>query len=141
MISISSWKLRIKSNINTQPLWLDKMYFASKPLVNLQRELNAPVPNFFVVKCGALSQEFPLSAWDQILTVGAGLVNNKTLFIEWIYRTSQGSSKVGVSAIPIYNVVFSTGFTGGSNFVTPPAPTPAPTPAPSPGGGDSGGGY
>lgn len=105
MVTINSWKLRIKNNLPTNIVWLDRLFYASKPLINLQRELVAPVPNVFVIKCGSLSQEYPLSAWNQILTVSAGLVINKTLIIEWIYRTSQGDSKVGVSALPIYDAV------------------------------------
>lgn len=105
LVTSTEWKLRIKNGFASQPLWLEALYKNTRPLKNAQTEVDPPTPNFFVVKCGALSAEFSIANWGSVLTVGAGLEINKTLFIEWIYRTPSGDAKVGISGLPIYDAV------------------------------------
>lgn len=105
MITASDWRLRIKSGLASQPIWLDRLYNDAKPLVSLTTELVPPIPNMFIIVAGGIRQEYSIRQWDSVLTVGAGLVIDKTLRIEWIKRTTNGDLKLAVTSLPIYDAL------------------------------------
>lgn len=96
--------VRVDSGIATFEEWLEKTYFATRPITNTTKELNPPKPNFFIVKNGPVSAEFSITSWNSNLQVGFGIVTNDTMFLEFIHRTPSADVKLGIAGLPIYNV-------------------------------------
>jgi hypothetical protein len=103
IINQNLWKLKVDSDIPTFAEWLDKFYYNTKPIVDKQKEITPPTPNFFIVRCGNSSAEFPITDWNQELTYGNGPVINDTMYIEFIKRTSGADIKLSVAGVPTYD--------------------------------------
>ena len=101
-VNSNSWHFKVDSDIATQEEWLNRVYYATKPLFNSQVELTPPTPNFFAVNVGGVRTEFPLSEWNQELTIGNGPIINDTAFIEFFLRTVNGDVRLASAGIPIY---------------------------------------
>lgn len=104
MLAVSNWKLRIDSGFVYLDNWLDRLFYDGKPLVDLQREVKAPEPDFFALLIGADRFEYPISMWNQELTIARDLTINGTLFIEFFKRTSSSDLVLGLAAMPIYEL-------------------------------------
>jgi hypothetical protein len=102
LLSASSTRLNLRSGCTSQNEWLQKLYFNTKPLYDSRREINPPTPNFFAIEIGSARYEYPVSAWNNDITVPSGVQINDTLFIEWFRRTATGDILLGKSGLPIY---------------------------------------
>lgn len=103
MINSNLWKIKVDADITTQAEWLDRLYYNSKPLMNAQRELAPPTPNFFVVRTAAGGRtEFPISAWNSELTIDDILTINDTIYIEFIRRLATNDVQLAIAGLPIY---------------------------------------
>lgn len=101
IISGTLSKITLLSGISTQNEWLEKLYFATKPLYDRRRETRPPEPNFFAVNVNGTRYEFPITAWNNPLSVGGGLEIDDTLFIEFFKRDSGTDMLLGMSAIQL----------------------------------------
>lgn len=102
-INTNLYRLNISLDETDFDEWIDRIYYRTKPLIDPTRELNAPLPTHFVIKVLGQVFEFPISQWNQELTIGSsGINNNDTLFIEFIRKTPDTDLYLGVSGIPIY---------------------------------------
>lgn len=104
MITASNYRLRVSSNFQTLTEWLSKLFYDAKPLINLQKEIKAPEPNFFAIIVNGNRYEFPITAWNTDLTIGQSFEINGTLFIEFIRRTPTGDIILGMAGLPIYEM-------------------------------------
>lgn len=104
MITVTNWKLRIDSGHLHLDNWVNALYYNSKPLVDLKREVKAPEPDFFAILIGNERFEYPISMWNQELTIARSLTINGTLFIEFFKRTTGNDLILGLSALPIYEL-------------------------------------
>lgn len=102
MTNANLWKLRLGSALLSQDQWLKNVYYNTKPLYNVLKEVNPPVPTHFSVQIGDNSYDFPISAWNDELSVGAGLAINGTVFIRFIRRTQQSDMQLSMAAMPVY---------------------------------------
>jgi len=102
-ISAGVWKLKIDAGIASFDEWLERTYFATKPIVNQLTELIPPKTNYFAVICGTTRTEFPIENWNTVLTVGDGPVINGTLFIEFFFRNNTTDIRLATAGMPIYD--------------------------------------
>lgn len=100
-VNVNFWKLNLDSGATTLEEWLQKLYYNTKPLSDPTREAAPVIPNFFRVKFGSQVIECQLSQWNQELTVGRGLVNNQTLFIEFFRRINGNDLELAVAGLVI----------------------------------------
>jgi hypothetical protein len=98
---ISSNVLNVTSGLATQSLWLEKLYLATYPLVNPNTEIAPMTPTHFIVSYEGIATEYPISSWDQNLSVATAITNYSTLFIRFIKRTASGDLNLAVSALII----------------------------------------
>jgi hypothetical protein len=85
--------------------WLDRMYYRTKPLIDQQRELQAPAPTHFRVRFGVYDLDYPISEWNVTKQIGNGITDNSTVFIEFIKRTSLSDIQLSVAGLPVWQVV------------------------------------
>jgi hypothetical protein len=103
LVSANNYKLTVHSGLTTKADWLNRVYYASKPIIDLEREITAPEPNFFAIIAGNNRVEFSIDDWDKNLTIGSGPVINGTVFIEFFKRVSTNDIQLAIAGMPIYN--------------------------------------
>jgi len=104
MVTATNYRVQLSSGILTLTEWLSKVFYDSKPLVNLSKEVKAPEPNFFAVITTGGRYEFPITAWNTELTISQSFAINGTMFIEFFRRTPNGDIILGMSGLPIYEL-------------------------------------
>lgn len=91
--------LNLSSDIITQDQWLTRVYKETFPLVNPNTEIEPIAPTHFVVTFNNASTEYPLSDWNQDITVPGTIVAYQTVFIRFVKRTSTGDQLLAMSAM------------------------------------------
>lgn len=104
MIDANNNKVRVASGATTLQEWLDKFYYSSKPLVNLQTETVPPEPNYFAIRVGNYRTVFNVSRWNTELTLTHPVTINSTAVFEFIKRTASGDLILAVSGVPVYEI-------------------------------------
>lgn len=82
--------------------WLNRVYYATRPLIDPNKEATPPVPSHFRIKYGAFDYVFPISQFGAEQIIGNGLNNNNTLYIEFLLRTPDTDLQLAVAGLPIY---------------------------------------
>lgn len=104
MINANLYEMKVDSGFTSLEQWLNKLYWAGKPLYDPLREGNAPEPNVFVVVVGGTELEFSVDQWNQQFQVGAGLALNGTAIIKFLRRTSTTDLQLGIAPMAIYEL-------------------------------------
>lgn len=88
-----------------QAVWLNRLYWATKPLTDPATELAAPTPNMFALYDGTYSTEYTISNWaNTSLQFAYNVPDNGTLFVKFFYRTNESDLQLSMSALPIWQV-------------------------------------
>lgn len=95
-------KIKIDSGALTQTAWLDKLYFATKPLVDDAREVTAPVPNYYTLVVGNVELEYPIGQWNSEQLIETSIANGSTVFVKFFKRTPEGDIQLSVAGLPVY---------------------------------------
>lgn len=104
MINQNLWNVNIKSDIATQPEWVESVYRQTRPLFDLKKELKAPEPTHFVFVYGTTRTEYPIARWEETLQVGGELDITGTLYVEFIKRTDTGDLRLALAGFPIHEL-------------------------------------
>lgn len=83
-------------------VWLQRMYFDSKPLVDTQTESLPPTPTHFALVFGTDSVECPISQWNQDIAISQVLNNNDTLFVKFFKRTPETDIQLATAGLPVW---------------------------------------
>lgn len=97
--NVNNWKLNLASGCATKEEWLEKVFYASKPLYDPYSELKAPEPNFFVLVSKNHRVEVPIANWGSLLTVHEVPDEGDPVYLEFIRRTSETDLQLGKSGI------------------------------------------
>lgn len=101
-VNVNNWKVDISCGLATQAEWLEKVYYATKPLVDPQTEDVAPEPNYFVLVSGNYRVECPIAAWNTIITSQEAPDDGGVIYIEWLRRSSSDDLQLGVSGLVVH---------------------------------------
>jgi hypothetical protein len=125
MISENLWLVDLSLGEDDVNDWLDRIYWTTEPLYNPSLEVAAPTPNMFSVIVNGVETVFPISQWNQTLTINQSITPYSTLFVRFFRRTSNNDLQLAMAGVPAYP-------TSNVTPVTTPVPsgTPAPTVAP-----------
>lgn len=103
-INHNFYKLNLSSGFTTQTEWLAKLYKAMRPVVNPMAEIEAPLPTHFRIRVGASEVlEKSISQWNETFTVLNGLVENGSVYIEWIRKTPETDLEMGTSGLILWD--------------------------------------
>lgn len=103
-LSANLSRLTINSGATSLQDWLEKVYYATKPLIDRTREVKAPEPNFFAITVNGNRYEYPVATWNNPITIGATFEINDTLFIEFFRRSNGTDVLLSTSGMPIYEM-------------------------------------
>ncbi len=101
MVNSNLWNIQVHSNRANFQDWIRDVYKATKPLLDRRSQVAPPDPTHFVIFKGANRHEFPITSWNQQLTVSTAIGSSGTLFIEFIRRTAGGDLRLAVAGLPI----------------------------------------
>jgi hypothetical protein len=85
-----------------QAEWLERIYYATKPLTDGDREVVPPAPTHFALMVGGVGLEFPISQWNSTLIINEALPDSGTAFVKFFKRTPDNDIQLSVAGLPIY---------------------------------------
>lgn len=101
MVNQNLWKVDIRSNIGSFNLWLEAMYYNTKPLFNVRKEIKAPIPTHFAIVLDGARTEYPIESWDKELTTNSNLDFHSNIYIEFLKVDGTNKMKLSVAGLPI----------------------------------------
>lgn len=104
MINSNLYEIKVDSGVSTKEEWLNKLYWAGKPIYDPLKEGNAPIPNFFIIVAGNQEFEYDVDEWNVQQQIANGLAVNGTVVIKFIRRTQTTDLQLGLAALPIYEL-------------------------------------
>lgn len=97
-------QLNLAGIYGAQTNWLTAMLALSEPLINTPTETTYPAPTHFAVYYNSVRTVYPISSWNQILTINQTIGTNDTLFVEFFQRTPNADLQIGIAGVPIYAI-------------------------------------
>lgn len=98
-LNVNDWRMNISAGITTKEEWLERVFYASKPLFDPDTEERAPEPNYFTLVSGAHRVEASIDQWNSIISMDESPPEGGLVFIEFIKRTQTTDLQLGVSAM------------------------------------------
>lgn len=92
-------KFKIDCEIATQEEWLNRVYYATYPLIDRFKEIKPPKPTHFEIMYAGRSATYTIAEWNSILTLDVELPHNSTIFIKFIRRQAQMDMQLSVAAM------------------------------------------
>lgn len=110
--SVGNYKVNLSNGILSLQEWLDKLYYAVKPLYDRQTETGPLLPTHFVLNLNGFRTKYPLARWNTILDSVTGGRPGSGAMIEWVREVSGSTLQLACTPLKIYHDVPSSG--GGS---------------------------
>lgn len=82
--------------------WLNRLYYLTKPLIDPDRELTAPAPDYFAILIGTTVLEFTIAQWNAVLSINQVVANSDTMFIKFFKRTVDNDIQLAIAGVPVY---------------------------------------
>lgn len=98
---IGTNQVNLAAGITDQTEWIDRVYKATRPLLNPATELYPVTPTHFQVTYNGATTEYPMSDWNVNLNIAPAIELYRTVLIRFIRRTSDGSLNLAVAAMLI----------------------------------------
>ena len=92
-------KFKINCNIATQEEWLNRVYYATYPLIDRFKENKPPRPTHFEIIYDGRTSTYTIDEWNSVLTVNTSLPHNSTIFIKFIRRQAQMDMQLSIAAM------------------------------------------
>lgn len=104
-VNTNDWILYLRNGYPGIGPWLRAMYEGIEPLYDQRRETHAPQPTHFLLRFKNNTYEFPIESWDDDLIINNDLEDGELLFIHWINKTYSEDLQLGVTALPIRQIL------------------------------------
>lgn len=92
MVNQNLWRVNMRFGAVNVSEWLQRAYYAARPIYDPSTEAKAPEPTHFAVFQGAARTEVPVSQWDREFQVSQNLYNQTALQVEWVVY--EGSTRL-----------------------------------------------
>jgi hypothetical protein len=96
------WKVNLAMGETDIDNWLPRVYGATLPLYDTQKEPGPLTPTHFSLLVGATEYEFPISQWNQDLVSNQAIPDSSTLFVRFFKRTPDNDLQLAVAGFPVY---------------------------------------
>jgi hypothetical protein len=101
-INQNYWEVYVNSGATSQDEWLQRIYYDTLPLFDTSNEVAPIKPNYFALVFGNESIEYPISEWNNKLTISNAVPDNTNLYIKFMFKTPDNELQLSISALPIY---------------------------------------
>lgn len=99
---LSSGYTEVKMNMHCTTIdeWLDKLYYQSRPLVDVMREGVPPKPNVFEVEVNGVTHRYRVLAdWNKTVVFTQSLQNYNTMIIRFIEETADTDLQLSCTSV------------------------------------------
>ena len=103
-VSTNVSQLNLSGTHATQADWLSALLGTTSPLINTPAEVSYPTPTHFAVNYGSSDTVYPISSWNQVLTLNQAIASNDTVFVKFFVRTVSSDLQVGIAGLPVYAI-------------------------------------
>lgn len=103
-INTNRYEVRVDFAQSTQTSWLDKLYHQTKPLYNTSTESAAPAPTHFAVMIDSSETIYPISQWNQTLTINRALVNGSTIYVRFMRQLGSEQLQLSIAGMALWFV-------------------------------------
>lgn len=100
--SDGNYDLTIDADASDEDEWLERLYYAVKPLYNPEIESEPPKPTHFRLKIGNYAINYDLDKWDSTLKIPKSISTGDTVFIFWRRYVGDTDLELAVSAMNIH---------------------------------------
>lgn len=102
---IGSNAINISCGQATREDWINKIYYATAPLIDQRVESIATPPTHFKLEYSGRTFEFSVNEWDQVLNLGLPVTLDSNVTITFIRRTPTADMYLAVAGLSIKNQV------------------------------------
>ncbi len=102
LVNQNQMTLDITCGETTLANWLNRMYTLVDPLYDPTSETAPPTPTYFSVCTTSWEVAYPITQWNQALTLGYSVADSSTIFIKFFIRTQQTDIQLAIAALPVY---------------------------------------
>lgn len=103
-IGASSYQIKVNCGLTDQAQWLQKVYYATKPLYNPSTEDGPLVPTHFALIVNGVRTVYPLSSWNTALTVNQTVVDSSTVYVQFIRVSGSDELQLSVAGLAVWYV-------------------------------------
>ncbi|MDR3392291.1 MAG: hypothetical protein P4L77_11215 [Sulfuriferula sp.] len=102
-INQNLWKINLAMGNTDLSDWLTQVYGNTLPLYDPAMEVAPPTPTHFSIVFNDGSESvFPISQWNQDLTVNEAVLDSSTLFVRFFERTPTTDLQLAMAGYPCY---------------------------------------
>lgn len=95
----------ISCDIKNIDEWLDRLFYATEPLYNRERESHTPRPTHFRLNySGHKTDYFQIGEFRNLFESHHKIDEGDNVYVEWILRTSNNDLQLGISALPAHQI-------------------------------------
>jgi len=98
-LSSDEYELKIDSGASNQNDWLEKLYYATRPLYDPATEEAPPRPTHFKLKVGNFDMIYSIDKWNEPLIIPKQIVTGTTIFLFWRKYIGDTDLQLAVSAM------------------------------------------
>lgn len=103
-VSVGNNKLRIDCNLTDFDDWIQKVYKNTLPLFDTEREAAPIAPTHFALLIAGIEIEYPISAWNQELTIEQSIPNQGTIYVKFIKKQVNNDLQLSIAGMVVFNV-------------------------------------
>lgn len=104
VVNANYHKLNISMGLTSLETWLQAAYYNTRPMFDTSSETEALYPTHFILTVGGIEYTYELVEWANDFVLPSALVNNGTLFVKFIKRTTDTDLQLSVAGMPVYQV-------------------------------------
>lgn len=101
VVAGSTKTFELKGNFSSFDDWKEAYYENALPLVITPSEEAAPDPTHFVLVINGAEFSYPITSWNQPLTISASCSNNDTIYVRFQYAGQQ-MLELAAAGMPLY---------------------------------------
>lgn len=101
-VNTNNWRIDVSCGCATKEEWLEKVYYAAQPLVDLSTETQAPEPNYFVLVVGNQQVEVPVDGWNTPITTNNAPAEGGLVYLRWLRRGAATDLQLGISGLIVH---------------------------------------
>lgn len=93
--------VKIDCGIAAQADWLQAVYYNTGPLVDITKEIKAPMPTHFAIMYNGSSTEYTLDQWNSTLNIGFNVADSANIYIRFFKRTASGDQQLAIAGMRV----------------------------------------
>lgn len=103
-INVNNWELDLTCGALTLAEWLAKVYTPQQPLVDESTEIEAPVPNFLLIRSGNYEVEVPITQWNTMMTMTEVPLQGHPVYVHFMRRNAATDLQLAVAGLITHRI-------------------------------------